>query len=117
MRILPIFWTQKPSAEDWGRLSAAREALGYTELIKPVQALPGSPGALLVIGSGRPDWLHNFYACNDIANEAELQSALKGALSEDQRLEAFTELLSQWMHAGVTFVGEEQYDEPVGFGT
>lgn len=114
MRILPIFWTVPPTPDDWERLSRARKALGYTELIKPVQALPGSPGTLLVIGSGRPDWLHNYYACNDITDPAELQLALDGALDDAEREQAFGDLISQWMGVDVTFAGEEPYDEPVG---
>lgn len=50
MRLLAILWAEPPTAEDWARLSAARIAIGYTEMVKPVQALQGSPGTLLVIG-------------------------------------------------------------------
>lgn len=115
MRLLAILWAEPPTAEDWARLSAARIAIGYTEMVKPVQALQGSPGTLLVIGKVRPSWLQNYYACDDIADERELQWALRGALTEDERMEAFGELLSTWMGAEVKQVGEEEYDSGVRF--
>lgn len=115
MKLLPILWSEPPTQEDWDRLSAAKKAIGYTDLIQPCQALQGSPGTILVIGSARPDWLCNFYACNDITDEDELQWALEGALNEDQRMETFEELLSGWMGAEVKYVNEEEYDNGVRF--
>lgn len=114
MRLLPIYWTKPPTPEDWARLTEAREAIGYTDVIKPVQALQGSPGTLLVIGEDRPSWLQNYYACNDITDKAELESALESALANEDNILAFTELLSQWMGADVKRVGEEDYDGSVG---
>ena len=110
MKLLPIFWTEEPTSDDWARLTEARIALGYTDLIKPVRALPGSPGTLLVIGKGRPDWLHNFYACDDITDAEELQWALGGALGGDERESAMEELLSGWMGVQVKQAGEVPYE-------
>lgn len=115
MRLLPILWAEPPTAEDWQRLSAARIAIGYTDMVKPVQALQGSPGTLLIIGKVRPSWLQNYYACDDITNDSELRWALEGALNEDERMEAFGELLSTWMGTEVTQVGEEETDVGVHF--
>lgn len=115
MRLLPILWAEPPTAGDWARLSAARKAIGYSEMVKPVQALQGSPGTLLVIGDIRPDWLQNFYACDDITDEAALRVALDGALREDERMEAFGELLSAWMDTDVKQIGEEEHDGGVRF--
>ena len=112
MRLLPILWAEPPTAEDWARLSAAKTAIGYEDLIKPAQALPGSPGTLLCIGGARPSWLQNYYACDDITDSDELEWALDGALNEDERIEQFAELLSQWMGVDVKQVGEEEYVEP-----
>lgn len=114
MRLLPIYWTKPPTPEDWARLTEAREAIGYTDVIKPVQALQGSPGTLLVIGEGRPSWLQNFYACNDITDKADLMWALDGALRMEGRAEAYSELLSSWMGVEVSSVGEEEHDGSVG---
>ena len=115
MKLLPIFWTEPPTAEDWGRLTAAREAIGYREMVKPVQALQGSPGTLLIIGTATPDWLHNYYRCVDITDEAELQWALDGALGEEERMESFAELLSEWMGVEVKQIAEEETDAGVRF--
>lgn len=115
MRLLPILWTEPPTPEDWARLSAARIAIGYTDMVKPVQALQGSPGTLLVIGSASPTWLQNFYRCTDITDKDELEWALSGALTEEDRAAAFAELLSQWTGVEVTQTGEEEHDDrPVG---
>lgn len=115
MKLLPIWWTETPTPEDWKRLSASRERIGYTDMVKPARALQGSPGTLLVIGPGRPDWVQNFYACNDITDNAELDWALAGALQEDERVESFAELLSLWMDADVKMTGEEEHDAGVRF--
>lgn len=112
MRLLPILWAEPPTTEDWARLTEARIAIGYTDLIKPVQALQGSPGTLLCIGGARPSWLQNYYACDDITDSAELEWALEGALTEDERAERFAELLSHWMGVEVKQIGEEEYVEP-----
>ena len=114
MRLLPILWAEPPTNEDWERLSAARTAIGYTDLVKPVQALQGSPGTLLCIGA-RPDWLHNYYYCASTRDTADLEWALDGALREDERMEAFGELLSEWTGVDVKYVGEEEYDGGVQF--
>lgn len=115
MKLLPILWTEEPTAEDWARLTAARKAIGYTEMVQPVQALQGSPGTLLIIGTATPDWLQNYYQCVDITNEDELQWALRGALTEDERAEVYSELLSAWMGVDVKQVGEEEIDAGVRF--
>lgn len=115
MKLLPILWSEPPTADDWSRLSAARKGLGYTEMIQPVEALQGSPGTLLVIGSSSPDWLQNYYRCLDITDEAELEWALGGALREDERMESYGELLSTWMGIEIRQVGEEDHDGGVRF--
>jgi len=115
MKLLPILWTEPPTPEDWARLTAAREAIGYREMVKPVQALQGSPGTLLIIGTASPDWLQSFYRCRDMANQAELEWALDGALRDDERMESFGELLSEWMGVEVKQIAEEETDAGVRF--
>ena len=115
MRILPILWSQPPTDEDWKRLSEARTALGYTDLIKPVQALEGSPQPVLCIGAF-PSWLTDYTHVLDTLDEG-LQDALSYCLDEQKhdvrKLEAF--LLSQWMGTEVKYIETEDHDGGVRF--
>lgn len=112
MRLLPILWAEPPTPEDWRRLSAAREALGYTELIKPVKALPGSPGPVLAIGT-KPTWLTGYAHVESTRDKAALESALYHCimLEGNEEGEEFAELISHWMGVRVSIRGEESYDE------
>lgn len=117
MRILPILIEQEPTREGWENLSAAREALGYREKIKPARALPGSPEPILAVGK-YPDWLTSFAYVHSLGEVDALEEALKLALSEPEREEVeqmYETLLSRWMDADVKYVGEEDYDGGVQF--
>lgn len=116
MRLLAILWAEEPTAEDWQRLSAARTALGYTDLIQPAQALPGSPGPVLAIGK-LPSWIvpHAYVASTEhprLLQEA-LETCINGGLAEIG--ENMAAQMSDWMDASVTYLGEEEYDGGVQF--
>lgn len=111
MKILPILWAEPPTAEDWARLSAAREAIGYTELIKPVQALPGSPGTILAIGA-LPSWLTPFSYAESVEDAECLELALSGCLGDQEEVGSMETLISSWMGVEVKQVGEEEYVKP-----
>lgn len=110
MRLLPILWAEPPAPEDWARLSAARIAIGYTELIKPVQALPGSPGTILAIGK-MPDWIVQ-YGYVTSTKDPNLTERLRNVLDRQDDPDTIGKLLSQWMGVEVKQVGEEEYVKP-----
>lgn len=115
MRILPILWAQPPTDEDWKRLSEARTALGYTDLIKPVQALEGSPQPVLCIGAF-PSWLTDYTHVLDTLDEG-LQDALSYCLEgqHEETWELDSVLLSEWLGVGVKYLHTEDYDGGVRF--
>lgn len=116
MRLLPILWAEPPTADDWARLSAARIAIGYTDPIQPVKALPGSPGPILAIGQ-LPSWLTGYAHVESTADRIGLEAALQHCLGQDAtpRTEEYEALLSHWMGVKVTCRGEEEYDGGVRF--
>lgn len=116
MRILPILWAEPPTAADWERLSEARKALGYMELIQPVEALEGSPQPVLCIGK-LPSWMTDFAYVESTELTEELQKMLDYCLSPgyDQQAVRFAELLSVWMDTDVKYAGEEEQDGGVRF--
>lgn len=115
MRILPILWAEPPSTADWERLSQARKALGYMELIQPVEALEGSPQPILCIGK-LPSWMTEF-AYVDSTSDMELGNALDCCLNPgyDQQPEAYALLLSRWMGGDVKYIRTEGQDGGVRF--
>ena len=115
MRILPILWAEPPTDEDWKRLSEARTALGYTDLIKPVQALEGSPQPVLCIGAD-PSWVTD-YAYVENTHSEHLQDAL-GYCLEEQHLDTgklVAQLFSKWMGTEVKYIETEEHDGGVRF--
>lgn len=115
MRLLPILWAEPPTAEDWARLSAAREAIGYMDMVKPVQALQGSPGPVLAVGA-YPTWLTGYAHVESTEDRTGLESALYHCLLLDgnETGEEYAELISHWMGVQVSISGEESYEGPVG---
>lgn len=119
MRLLPILWAEPPTAEDWARLSRAREACGYTDPIQPANALPGSPQPVLCIGQ-LPSWATDYEYVESTADPVLLADALKWCLGERADYgDKLAELIGEWMSSPekVTYTGEEEHVEPVGFGT
>lgn len=113
MRILPILWAEPPTAADWERLSEARKALGYMDLIQPVEALEGSPGPVLAVGK-MPDWIVQ-YAYVPSTRDAKLGERLKACLDRQEDPDTIGKLLSAWMGVDVKYVGEEEFDGGVRF--
>lgn len=110
MRILPILWGAPPLSNDWKRLSAAREAIGYTETIQPAQALHGSPGRVLAIAAD-PDWTCHYFRVEGTEDDA-LADALRWCLDEgrtDIRTQTPEDLMLRWI-PGAVYQGEEPYD-------
>lgn len=115
MRLLPILWAEPPTEEDWKRLSEAREATGYTELIRPAAALEGSPGPVLAIGK-YPSWLTGYAHVESTSDRMGLEAALSHCLfGDDKEGEEYAALLSHWMGVKVTCEGSEEYDGGVRF--
>lgn len=115
MRLLPILWAEPPTAEDWARLSAAREAIGYRDLIKPVEALEGSPQPILAVGK-LPTWMTD-YAYVDSTASSEIENALDwcintGVVDTGEKAAA---LLSEWMGVDVKYAGSEEHEGGVRF--
>lgn len=109
MRLLPILWAEPPTAEDWARLSAAREALGYAELIKPANAYQGSPGPILAVGK-MPGWIVQFGYVTS-TEDPNLTKRLGQILERQEGPDTIGKLLSEWMGVEVKQVGEEDYGE------
>ena len=115
MRLLPILWAESPTAEDWKRLSAAREAVGYAELLQPAEALEGSPGPVLAIGK-YPSWLTGYAYVESTSDRMGLEAALYHCLfSDGLEGEEYAALLSHWMGVKVTCQGSEEHDGGVRF--
>lgn len=111
MKILPILWGTPPTPADWKRLSAAREAIGYTEVIKPAVALPGSPGRILALGA-RPTWLCPYNYVADTAH-ARLIPVLAWCLDEsinDPYAPTPEDMIIDWSGGAFKFLGEEEID-------
>lgn len=115
MRILPILWAEPPTTADWERLSEARKALGYMELIQPVEALEGSPGPVLCIGAD-PSWVTD-YAWVENTHSDMLQENLRYCLERQERDtgEVTARLFSKWMGVDVRYASEEEQDGGVRF--
>jgi hypothetical protein len=81
---LPIY-PSKPTGDDLAMLRAAKEQVVTDTLVKPVKALPGSPGRIIALRE-KPGWLCD-YAYIPNPNPASMKSALEWALglTEDAR--------------------------------
>jgi hypothetical protein len=110
MKILPILWGSPPTPADWKRLSAAREAIGYEEQVKPAVALPGSPGRILAVAS-HPTWLCPYLYVSSTEDEL-LNRVLLWCLDEN-KVEPFPQpedMIVKWSGGTFKFVGEEPVD-------
>jgi hypothetical protein len=109
--LLPILWAEPPTTDDWARLRAAKEALGYADMVKPARALQGSPGRILAVGV-RPDWLceYNYTPSTEDAGLADVLGWCLG-LREDPWAPTYEDMLSDWFKGPVVFLGEEPYGE------
>lgn len=110
--LLPILWAQEPTSADWAALSAARESLGITELIKPARAVPGSPGRILAVGT-MPTWLCPNRQIPDTSDPGVVRDALQWCLEPDEGLsgEDIATTLSTWTGLEITYKGDEEYAE------
>lgn len=112
VRLLAILWGKEPTAEDWARLSAARIASGYTEVIKPVRALQGSPGRILAVGA-KPGWLCDYLRVDD-TQDSRLVDVLSWCLNpelEDPRSPTPEEMIVEWSGGQFVYVGEEDLEQ------
>ena len=112
MKLLPILWVKPPTADDWRLLSEAREAIGYTEKVKPAQALQGSPGRILAVGT-MPDWLCEFNYVTD-TQDSRLADVLAWCLNpelEDIWAPTPEDMIVKWSGGEFVYVGEEAIDE------
>lgn len=109
MILLPVLWGQEPTAADWGRLRAARVAVGHDGLVKLVRALPGSPNRILAVGA-TPGWLCE-YDQIDSTEDPRLEQVLSWCLYriENPFAPDMADQLSAWMGATVTQIGEEDH--------
>lgn len=106
-----------PSDAHLATLRAAKASLNSPLKIIPAEAAYGSPGRVLCFGE-MPDFLCRTAPIRpeNTSNAASVAEALKLCLGEmegwapDARFDE-TWLLSQWMGAEVTPIGEERYDE------
>lgn len=81
---LPIY-PSKPTESDLAILKAAKGMVATTVLIKPVRAVPGSPGRIIALRE-RPEWLCDYAYIPD-PNPHSMKAALEWALglTEDPR--------------------------------
>ena len=109
MLVLPILWEHEPTEGDWAALQRAKAATGYTDLVQPVRAVPGSPGRVLAVGS-RPDWLTEYFEVAD-TSDPMLEDAMRWILFGGDDIRAMNDVaqLSMWFGGPVTLVGEEEY--------
>jgi hypothetical protein len=118
MRLLPIYWATPPKQADWEALSAARNALGYTEKLMPAPALEGSPGPILAVGKA-PSFITPRHALVESTADPRLVDALGYCLGMNDGdvdpTDHMVSMLSEWFEAPVTYVGEEPYESKVRF--
>ena len=84
--ILPLpIYPSKPTGDDLAMLKAAKEQVVTTSLIKPVKAVPGSPGRIIAL-CDKPNWICE-YAYIPNPNPDSMKAALEWALglTEDSR--------------------------------
>lgn len=112
MRLLPILWSNDPTADDWRRLGEARIAIGYPEKLMPARAVHGSPGRVLAIGA-EPDWVCEFIRVDDTMDSPKLEFALKWCLEPEGEVsgEDIADKLASWMGVEVTFKGMEKMND------
>lgn len=111
MKILPILWGSPPTPADWKRLSAAREAIGYEDMVQPAVALRGSPGRVLALGV-RPTWLTPYQFLSDTGHH-RLPEVLKWCLDEsiyDPYAPTYEDMIDDWSGGVMKYMGEERID-------
>jgi len=81
---LPIY-PSKPTGDDLRLLRGAKEQVVTDTLVKPVNAVPGSPGRIIALRE-KPEWICE-YAYIPNPNPASMKAALEWALglTEDAR--------------------------------
>lgn len=57
---MPMIIGGQLSPEDWAAIKQAKDELDLPFLVKPVQAVPGSPGRVLALGV-LPGWVCDYY--------------------------------------------------------
>lgn len=80
---LPIY-PDIPSGDELRMLKHAKQALGIQELVKPVRAVPGSPGRIIAIGE-TPEWITDYAHVGEPSFESfkeALMFVLRDAKSE-----------------------------------
>ena len=65
---LPIY-PDIPSGDELRMLKHAKQALGIQELVKPVRAVPGSPGKIIAIGEA-PEWIADYVKVSESSFES-----------------------------------------------
>lgn len=112
LRPLPILTVdgELPTGFALEALKAAKIATGYSGMVIPRKAVPGSPAPVLAVGR-EPDWLTTYAYLPDLSNIERITAALTAVLMEpnDPRLGDEVDLLSRWFGAPVKFVGEEPF--------
>lgn len=83
IRPLPIY-PDVPSGDGLRMLKHAKQSLGIQELVKPVRAVPGSPGRIIAIGE-KPEWITDYVHVGEPSFESfkdALMFALRDAKSD-----------------------------------
>jgi hypothetical protein len=65
---LPIY-PDIPSGDELRMLKHAKQSLGIQELVKPVRAVPGSPGRIIAIGE-TPEWIADYVKVSESSFES-----------------------------------------------
>ena len=68
IRPLPIY-PDVPSGDGLRMLKHAKQSLGIQELVKPVRAVPGSPGKIIAIGEA-PEWIADYVKVSESSFES-----------------------------------------------
>ena len=110
VRPLPILTAdgELPSGEALLALRASKKLSGYSGMVLPVKAVPGSPEPILCVGV-TPDWLCTFALIPDLSNIDRTTAALDAVLvnNDDPRLGSEEVLLSKWMGVEVKMIEQE----------
>jgi hypothetical protein len=106
-RVLPI-WCENMTDETWKLIAAAIRELNINFKIKPVKAVPGSPGIILAIGS-RPEWVCDGYALVEDPHTDGLRVALDVILNNrhDARIVTDLKILQRFFGAEVKILEDE----------
>jgi hypothetical protein len=103
-RIVPIY-PSVPSGAVLEALKTAKESLDVDYLIRPVKAVPGSPGRVLAIGT-KPDFVCDYAFVPEPSVES-LKNALHWALGDhdDPRARTVVQVLEDIFGKGVKEIG------------